>query len=81
MQSCAVFAMTEDKLYRERRNTCPVQLGHCLCVLGIVLSLVFFLFFPALTSCLLPRVDLATGTGCQAVRTRRRVGAAAPPSN
>lgn len=42
-----VFAVTEDKLYREGRNTCPVQLGHCLGMLGIVLSLVFFFFFPS----------------------------------
>lgn len=44
MKSFVAFAMTADKLYREQRNTCPVQLGHCLCMLGIVLSLVCFFF-------------------------------------
>lgn len=37
--------MMGDKLYRERRNICTVQLGHCLCMLWIVWSLVFFFFF------------------------------------
>lgn len=57
MNSCAIFAMTADKLYREHRNTCPVQLGHCLCMLGIVLSLVCFFSFLPLPSCLLLPVD------------------------
>lgn len=48
MKSCTVFATAAVKLYREQRNTCPVQLGHCLCMLGIVLSLVCFFSFPPL---------------------------------
>lgn len=79
MKSCTVFATAAVKLYREQRNTCPVQLGHCLCMLGIVLSLVCFFSFPPLA-----RLSVtACGSGCSGYRPGegQRAGTAAPQSS